>query len=113
MGGDPTKITPGDGFEVQLAKQPVIVAGVGVGIRRQDGGQPVLHVQLERGGDLRHVDAELPPQLPECAPEGPAMKAPAIDVVDAVAPLSTSVNSATTAPHFLVQTYPLRDTANP
>jgi hypothetical protein len=43
---------PGDGLEVELAEQPFIFADVGVRIRRQDGGQPVLHVQLERGGDL-------------------------------------------------------------
>jgi hypothetical protein len=94
---------PGEGLKIQLAEQPVIVARVGVSIRRQDGGQPVLHVQLERGGDLRHMDAERPPQLSECAPEGPTMKAPVIGVVDAVAPLSTSANSATTAPYFLGQ----------
>jgi hypothetical protein len=52
--GDPTKYDPGDGLEIELAEQPVIFADVGVDIRRQDGGQPVLHVQLERGGDLRH-----------------------------------------------------------
>ena len=42
---------PGDSSEVQPAEEPVIVAVVGVGIRRQDRGQPDLHVQLERGGD--------------------------------------------------------------
>jgi len=32
------------------------------------------------------VDAERTPQLPECASEGPAMKTPALGVVDAFAP---------------------------
>ncbi len=75
----------GDGLEIELAKQTIIVAGVGIGISGQDGGQPVFHIQFECGGDLRHMDATCPPQLAECAPEGPAMKAPAVGVVDAVA----------------------------
>lgn len=73
------------GSEVQAAEKPFIVAGIDVGIRGQDRGQPVLHVQLERGGDLSHMDAERPLQLPECAPEDPAMKAPAVGVVVAFA----------------------------
>jgi hypothetical protein len=72
------------GLEAELAEQPVIIAGVGVGIGGRDGGQPVLYIQLGRSGYLRHVDAERPPQLPECASEGPAMKTP-VGVVDAVA----------------------------
>ena len=80
--GPDSRSGPRRSSEVQPAKQPVIVAGVGVGIRRQDGGQPVFHVQFERDGDLRHMDAERPPQLPECATEGPAMEAPAVSAVD-------------------------------
>jgi hypothetical protein len=39
-------------------EQPLIVAGVGIGGR--DGGQPVLHVQLERGGASGRFTASYP-----------------------------------------------------
>ncbi len=83
-----TKLNPGDCLEVELARKLGIVDGVSVGIRRQNGGQPVLHIQLERGGDLSYMDAERPPQLPECAPKGPTVEAPAVGVVDAFASVS-------------------------
>ncbi len=71
--------------EVEFAKNPAIVARVGVGIHRQDGGRWSSTSSLNAAAIFATWMPKRPQQLPECAPEGPAMEAPAVGVEDAAA----------------------------